>query len=38
MMTTIRKFTAGLLLAVAYGAKWLGDKIAPQRGGGQGEE
>jgi hypothetical protein len=37
-MKTIRNWTAGMLLAIAYGAKWLGDKLAPQRGGGQGEE
>lgn len=37
-MVKIRQFFAGMLLAIAYGAKWLGDKVAPQRGGGQGEE
>lgn len=37
-MNTIRKLVAGMLLAIAYGAKWLGDKVKPQRGGGQGEE
>ena len=38
MMTAIRQFAAGTLLALAYGIQWLAQRIEPQRGGGPGEE
>lgn len=32
-MKTLRQWTAGVLPAIAYGAKWAADRIDPQDGG-----